>query len=174
MNLPLLYDHPASFNFFSNHPPPNPSTLTLFNIFGQYHPNEMRDKHKYKLTRESCFSMFRRLWSKVKYFSKQHFSEQYQKKIWFEIITTSGIKRSKTKIIITNERKRYYCYKIQTLPMKSSVNSSPFLQENLQSHFLWFFENLTPPPPSRNKGVFTLCNDNYLCDDLDTTKLHFL
>ena len=42
---------PPPFNFFLNYP-----LLTAF--FEKYHLNEVQDKHKNKLTRESYFFMF--------------------------------------------------------------------------------------------------------------------
>ena len=88
-------------------------------------PNEMPDKHKIKLMRESCFFMFRRLKNNMILFTATLLYNR-QLEIWFEIITIV------IKVIRNNQdllSKKYYCCNIHTSLRESSsppsIGNSP-------------------------------------------------
>ena len=90
------------FTFFLT-PTLFPHLLTIF--FSWYYSNEMQDKHKSKLTKESYFFVFKRLQINITcFFCKKHLHKKNQAEIRFVIITVSCIKGS-------SEKNKYYKWK---------------------------------------------------------------
>ena len=76
----------------------------------------IEDISQESILQEHYLFMFRRLQNNITCFScKKNFYKQHQAEISFEIMLTSGIKRSQKKTLLSKE---HSCYKIHALLMK--------------------------------------------------------